>query len=118
MTLSNKTKGATVVQSLHKSLLEVDADTYTVKLFEIINEIVENTNLTQTDAISAMSILSNSIKDNLAKGHNVNLGELGTFSTYVKSSGNTTVNFQPTSCVEREIGERAESNNARQLCQG
>ena len=123
MTLSNKTKGATTVQRLHSSLIKVDDSPYTVKLYQIIEEIAASTNLTQTDAISAISVMTDFVKEHLGKGHNINLGDLGTFSieqTESKTNNNkqkAKICYCPSDNIQREINEKVRFKSSNQICQ-
>lgn len=79
MTLSNQTKGATSSTRDFTKELEPKIQR-TVQSSELIREIAEFTHLNNTDALSAFSMMVNSIKNHLLKGNQVNLGDLGILS--------------------------------------
>ena len=97
MPFSNQTKGA--ISSARQYAKEPKPKTLrTIQSSELINEIVEYTHLNHTDALSAFSMMVNSIKNNLLKGNQVNLGDLGILSPCAPS-GKTT----PTGSTETNI---------------
>lgn len=80
MTLSNQSKGAKNI--IRHTSKELEAkEVLTVQSSALINEIAENTHLSNTDALSAFAMVINSIKTHLLQGDNVNLGDLGILST-------------------------------------
>ncbi len=81
MTLSNQTKGATSFVRPEEN--NPSRDTKTIQTSQIIQEIERFTHLNDTDALSAFSMMINSIKNHLLQGNNVNLGELGIMSSCI-----------------------------------